>query len=371
MLDGLYKASSYEEVTYKQGLNELYDIGKKFSGADGLFFFQTNFSKTLLIADTKQGRIEIPFKNSMFTVVITANSSIISKEGEPNFDTRLSQYLGIPIRSFCAVPVSCDKSNHGVLLGVSKRFEHPSGLESLSKALSLLLTKWKNHKAHQQERETFKFVLISCENLVSKTNTYEFARTLESYLCKIVNCKRANVIMIDPIVKKFVKRLGDPPYQSLVMYSLQKGLAGAAATARESIICNDVAFDRRFYQEIDDPLGTCTTSILSVPLIARNQTAETFPIAVIQFIDHNDYEGFTEKDAKLGKKYCFTIARIHEAIKMLENVNSIHEMSKRIDGTLEELMDTMKDRSIENKGLKRNLTLFRNAIVPFMRKIRR
>lgn len=296
---------------------------------------------------------------------------IISKEGEASFDTRLSQYLGVPVKSLCAVPVLCEKAiNHGILLGVSEKTEQFSGLDSITKALSLLLTKWKKHKMYQQQKETLNNVMISCENLVTQTNTYEFARTLESYLSKIVNCERANVILIDPIFKKFARRLGNPPHQSLVMYSLQKGLAGATALARNHIICNNVPFDRRFCREIDDPQGTYTTSILSVPLIIRDKIDETFPKAVIQFIDSRDSEGFTEKHAKFCNQYISTIAKIHRIVKTTESINSIHEVSKRIDGSLIELLDTIEPQHTEDEGLKRNQHLFRNMIIPVMRKNR-
>ena len=303
--------------------------------------------------------------------MLISNISIISKEGEPSFDARLSQYVGITVKSLSAVPVFCDKGiNHGILLGVSKKYENPTGLESLAKALSLLITKWKNHRIHQQERETIDSVLISCEQLISKTNIYDFARTLEGFLCKIVSCERANVTLIDPAVEKFVRRLGEPPHQTVVMYSLRKGLAGAAASARNYIICNDVVFDRRFFREIDDPHGSSTSSILSVPLLPRDET-ESFPIAVIQFIDHKDSEGFSEKDAKLCSKYSYTVTRIYESIKMLESVNSLSQVSKRIDSHLSDLVKGMEERVSENEGLKRNLSVFRNMIIPMIRKTAR
>lgn len=300
-----------------------------------------------------------------------SNISIISKEGEPSFDIRLSQYVGIHVKSMNAVPVFCDKGiNHGILLGVSKKYDNPIGLESLAKALSLLITKWKNHRIHQQERETMKSVLISCEQLISKTNIYDFARTLEGLLCKIIRCERANVTLIDPAVKKFVRRLGEPPHQTVVMYSLRKGLAGAAASARSYIICNDITFDRRFLRDIDDPSGTSTSSILSVPLLTRDDT-DSSPIAVIQFIDSKDSEGFSEKDAKFGSKYSYTVARIYESIKMLESVNSLSQVLKRIDSHLTDLVQGMEERVNENEGLKRNLTVFRNMIIPMIRKTAR
>jgi len=100
-----------------------------------------------------------------------------------------------------------------------------------------------------------------------------------------------------------------------------KGVAGWVAQNQQHVLIKDVSNDPRFYNKIDDLTGNRTKSLLCVPMRSKRKL-----IGVLEVINKNNDDGFTEDDALLLNLFS------HQAAIAIENAllfNSIRNQKKK------------------------------------------
>ena len=79
-----------------------------------------------------------------------------------------------------------------------------------------------------------------------------------------------------------------------IRLKLTEGIAGAAASSRESINVPDVQSDPRFYPQADALTQFKTRSVVAIPLIDREKL-----VGVFELVNKTDGDPFTETDLRV------------------------------------------------------------------------
>lgn len=124
-----------------------------------------------------------------------------------------------------------------------------------------------------------------------------------------------------------------------------QGIAGFVAENRESLIVNDPPSDPRWFKGADEKTNFVTRNILAVPLIVRNRI-----IGVLEVINAVGRDNFNEKDLELVNSFSElaalaiynrdlidSLTRTNEELaRKVDDLSSLHEVSKTLISTLDE-----------------------------------
>lgn len=107
------------------------------------------------------------------------------------------------------------------------------------------------------------------------------------------------------------------------------GIAGYVATNGISVMVDDVRHDNRFYAETDQSTGFTTRAILAAPL-----KGVTGVQGVIEVINRNDGQSFTEEDQRLLESFA------DQAVIAIENARTFAEVDQALARRAAELAST-------------------------------
>lgn len=128
------------------------------------------------------------------------------------------------------------------------------------------------------------------EHALSLGKPDDFWPLMARELCRYFSCERATLFQAsggERLVSCYAQGMKEP-----IAVEPGEGIAGHAARARESCVCNDPYGDARFSQRFDRLSRFKTENILAVPLIAQDKV-----VGLVELI--NKEGGFTPDDAAL------------------------------------------------------------------------
>jgi putative ABC transport system ATP-binding protein len=112
-------------------------------------------------------------------------------------------------------------------------------------------------------------------------------------LSQMIGAERASLFLVDSKKESLILRVTEElPVHEDIRIPIGSGIAGAVATSGEAVIVADAYEDDRFNRDVDLKFGYRTKSILALPI--HNRGGEVF--AVVQLLNRNDGESFTEAD---------------------------------------------------------------------------
>jgi putative ABC transport system ATP-binding protein len=112
-------------------------------------------------------------------------------------------------------------------------------------------------------------------------------------LSQMIGAERASLFLVDSKKESLILRVTEElPVHEDIRIPIGSGIAGAVATSGEAVIVADAYEDDRFNRDVDLKFGYRTKSILALPI--HNRDGEVF--AVVQLLNRNDGESFTEAD---------------------------------------------------------------------------
>lgn len=120
-----------------------------------------------------------------------------------------------------------------------------------------------------------------------------FLETLSETARQLINADRCSIFVYDPATHTFWSQVAHGLEERLHV-PFEKGVLGACATAKETVIVNDAYSDSRFFDEIDRFTGYKTRSILAVPLLGQQRQI----IGILQALNKRDGL-FGEEDAQM------------------------------------------------------------------------
>jgi len=151
---------------------------------------------------------------------------------------------------------------------------------------------------------------------------------------------------------------GGPPVVSQ-RYERGRGIAGWAADSDALVMVADVSRDARFDAKVDAAAGVFVRSVLAVPLRVKNQC-----IGVMELINKNGREGFSEEDALLISFFA------DQAASALHNARVHGQLEARLDQSnrsRKQLVEEEKYRALEelSAGVSHDFKNLLNAILGF------
>lgn len=168
------------------------------------------------------------------------------------------------------------------------------------------LTFLHNHNEAEQvppSQETIdKIHLKTLIDIITTTNSLlqpeDVMHTVMTRIHELITCEAWSVLILDenqPDTLRFAAASG-PTKEKLHDLQIQfgKGIAGWVAKHRQPLIVNQAQEDPRFLNKIDKNTNFQTRNILCAPLISRGRT-----LGVIEMINRDDKDGFTENDLEL------------------------------------------------------------------------
>ena len=179
-----------------------------------------------------------------------------------------------------------------------------------------------------------------------ETFSYKIGRILEA--------DRSTLFVVDDNAGQLWSKVATGQGDDILEITLPmgEGLAGYVAETGETLNIPDAYRDKRFNPEVDKKYGYRTKNILCMPL--SNSDDET--IAVVQLLNKQTADHFTEEDEELLARYghyvsvifdsaqkLFEVARNQRGIEALMNATSILAESLNLEKTLSTVMDEARD----------------------------
>ena len=108
------------------------------------------------------------------------------------------------------------------------------------------------------------------QGIANEHNLESFLETLSRHASRLVGADRCSIFVYDPATHTFWSQVAEGLEERLHI-PFDKGIVGACATSKETLIVNDAYGDPRFFDEIDRFTGYQTRNILAVPLLGHGK----------------------------------------------------------------------------------------------------
>ena len=176
--------------------------------------------------------------------------------------------------------------------------------ETFLETLETFLEEQNEWRIHAPSPETLERIeLQAMVDIITTANSLlqpdEVMHTVMTRIHQLIPCGAWSVLILedrdsDPILT-FAAAFG-PGKEQLehLKVPFGQGIAGWVAKHRQPIIVNNAQNDPRFLDQIDKNTQFVTKNILCAPLVSRGRT-----IGVIEMLNREDQEGFTEGDLEL------------------------------------------------------------------------
>lgn len=171
-----------------------------------------------------------------------------------------------------------------------------------------------------------------------------FLENLSQSARQLVGADRCSIFVYDAATHTFWSQVAQGLEERLHI-PFEKGVVGACATAKETVIVNDAYNDPRFFDEIDRLTGYRTQTLLAVPLLGQDKGV----IGVFQVL--NKRKGlFSDEDAQM------LLLLGNYAGVMLENALLNAELQERFRRKSELLSERNRELEAANAHIERLLS---------------
>lgn len=306
----------------------------------------------------------ISAKSTVLFTVFTTGESISAKIGDHNFDPRIQQVLKMKVKSFSAgLLYDHLGSKLGILLIIRKRPEimFERELNNLLNIFSLYIIRWKLYESCDLEKRKSDEIISACGELLNTVTLQDFMLKLQNKIPKIFNCERGNVLLFDYEKNNLFRKLGESSYENFPIF---QGLSGHCVNTKRSYISNDVTHERMFHKEMDDPFGTNTKCILSVPIFSK--IYDKIPEAVIQLINKEDGGIFLETDMEGVIRFAAMITDCMIVLKFSQLSASLVDVIRKLEDSLEKMSEDMRIRVYDFSSVKSSIGQFKGFFTKYI-----
>lgn len=174
--------------------------------------------------------------------------------------------------------------------------------------------------------------LIKINSLINSdySDTNALLRKILDSAMRLVNADAASLLMVDKERNKLVFTVALGPKGPDITdreIDLGEGIAGWVALNNKSLIIDNTADDPRFFSGVQKTTGYITTSMIAVPLRARDEC-----IGVIEIINKSENSCFTQDDLKWTERFMDQAAIAYQNAKNLSSVNhQVAHLQKTLD----------------------------------------
>jgi signal transduction histidine kinase len=130
--------------------------------------------------------------------------------------------------------------------------------------------------------------------ITSSLDLDQVLRLSTARVAEVLRAEASTLLLVDDVRRELVFKIPAGPAEQILLekrMSLDKGVAGWAATHGEPVIIGDVETDTRFYNDIDRQTGYRTHSIMAVPMQVKGRI-----IGVVEVINKIGGGAFTADD---------------------------------------------------------------------------
>lgn len=346
----------------EEGLKTLCEEVRRGLLADFVSVFKPNSQLTYFSGLVNGVLVRIPAKSTIFSVVYHTEIGISAKIGDQNFDSRIQESLKMKVKAFQAGLI-LDHLNkkQGILLIIRKipelLFERE--IPNILNIFSLYSSRWKLWEDYQDETNKVEQIIYTCSELLNTVTLHQFIYSLQNKLSKIFKCERGNVLLFD-YEKNNLFRKNEEKYENFPIFH---GLSGNSVNTKRTVICNDVSIERMFCKEMDDPYGSDTKSIISVPLFSK--TLENVPEGVIQLINKQDESYFNEKDGIEITKFAKMITDCMIVLKFSQLSASLIDVLKKLENSLQKMSEDMNLRVYDFEAVVGSIGVLKSFFLKF------
>jgi len=282
-----------------------------------LFFVDAEAGELILVIAKGANNIHIPIgKGIAGTVASTGETLNISDAySDDRFDSSFDKESGFKTKSILATPVREPNGDLvAVLQCINKEEEGKFSkldevlMEHIAAHVGVAL---RNVKLYESERESKAKIsaLLEVIRMLHKgsgnSSTNSLIFTLSNRSHDLVNADRATLYLVDRPSKQLAVMQGDIDFR----FPMDKGIVGTCVTDKAVVNIEDAYSDERFSQAMDKKTGYVTKTILCVPIYApvsvlpeshvEDANEDQQLIGVLQLINKDDGEVFTEEDVQL------------------------------------------------------------------------
>jgi len=178
--------------------------------------------------------------------------------------------------------------------------------------------------------------IMIISNLANCALIEEISAIIIKEACKIMECDRTSIFMYDNLSDMLIVHTAEGLKRNEIRVPKNVGIVGSAFLKAEIIRVDDAYADSRFSKEFDKKSNYHTKTVLAAPLKDSNG----IPIGVIQSINKNNNQKFTDDDEELIFLFSMHISHIMKNAKSNdENVTYVARL-KMIIQFKEDLLKT-------------------------------
>jgi signal transduction histidine kinase len=173
-------------------------------------------------------------------------------------------------------------------------------------------------QAEQRARQTRKLgILLEVSTaLASQVRLDELLTTIIGKTAEVLDAERATLFLYDAEREELWSKTADRLEIGEIRFPISQGIAGQVARTRVVENIPDVYADPRFNREFDRQTGFRTRSLLSIPLIGRQEEL----IGVIQVLNKQGRAAFDREDESLLRGISAHVSVAIERASLIEDI---------------------------------------------------
>ena len=229
--------------------------------ADTLLVFHLDKLRNKWVSTLHGREVKVSFSKSVLSLVSSQKSVVSAKSEDQEYDERIEHAIGAKYSAMQVGPIYTDSNRvNYVLVVLRKRPEILFEKEFLFvlNIFSAFMSKWEFEEKFLKEQEKVQNLLDCQISLFEKKSLHEFTEVLKTYLCSLFSASRVNILYVDRDKNKIYKRSSE----KLEYFQMSKGLAGLCISSQTSVLSNDIALEKNFKKEVDDPQEETTRNLL-------------------------------------------------------------------------------------------------------------
>jgi adenylate cyclase len=279
------------------------------------------------------GEIRFPSHLGIAGSVFTSGQSeiIANVYADVRFNQEVDRRTGYRTRNILCVPI---RNKNGEVIGITQALNKHVGdfdtedqrlLEGLSLQASAALENARLfEKVERQQREEAMLLEISI-SIISEIHLDPLLEKIMAAATALLDADRGTLFLYDPTRDELFSRVAGGITTAEIRFPANAGIAGECFSTGNVIKITDAYSDPRFNPEFDRQTGYCTSSMLSMPIVAKGERK----IGVMQILNRKGGEFGTGDERRL-KAFSAQAAVAIENAQLFEEVNAERNYNEAI-----------------------------------------
>ncbi|MBI3270863.1 MAG: GAF domain-containing protein [Planctomycetes bacterium] len=306
--------------------------------------------------------IRFPSDRGIAGAVFTSGTPLLIPDAyaDPRFNPAVDRATGYRTRNILCVPIRCSAEAGGVVIGVAQVLNKRSGpfddrdVEVLAALTAQASSAFVNAQLHEEvvrAREEESKLLEVTSALARELQLEPLLQKIMESVKGILDAEKATLFMYDPKKKELWARVAEDAALQNARFPADQGLLGSTFARRETVNVADAYLDPRFSPEMDQLTHGRTRSILSMPVVNRDDQVS----AVIQVLNKKGGV-FTASDEDRLRGFCAQASIALQNAQHFEDLLSLHRYN---EGILESMTNGVITLDADGRIVKANRAALR------------